>query len=539
MNPSSSSNGVEVIKQTCSSRSFVEEDSRSKRDVFTHYIFLIHGWIGHALEMTYVEQSIDEKIHHDKHLRMKKMEKVASSQNKESYSDEKCDRIRVHSVTSNIGKTADGVANGGKRLSVEIPEYILDDFCSLNEHREVDLKDGDVYDVSLSLVGNSLGGLYARYCLSCIPEYLELKFDDKMGRSCTCRINLHYNVFMTLAVPNLGLASNFPFHTSRLFEKIAAWSMGQTGQDLFFFDDGKGAVKKKARKPKRNQPTQDEDQDECIVYTMSTDYEKYLHPLTKFRKRVAYVNSFKTDICCHTTTAGFFSSKSTYPHKVTTSINGEYPFVVATSLTEEDDYFLKSKTPSYKPQHGKYSTKKQIEIQGLIMSNKLDSLGWTKVFIDSRTMSPIKTYRKKWRKFDSMRKWNEFVGDQSQTQLGWDSSSSHSKSSPVIIMNEQIKPSQNGQNGSQDDDTSTKEESISTSSKSEDYDQKSSIRVTSKDFHKYMTRNERLQVPVGHSIMIANSKDACCEKLNRNGRPIVDYIVMNLIDDVNKFKLCE
>lgn len=499
--------------------------------VLTHYIFLIHGWIGHPREWQYFEQAIEEKINHDKHLAMKNREKVLHK----NACCENRDRIQVHNTISNVDKTADGVAKGGERLASEVQEYIIADISKSHANGDIKLVDSGAYHVTISFCGNSLGGLYARYSLSCTPTYLEYNFTDESGKSSCCCINIHHNVFMALATPHLGLASNFPFKTSRTFEKIAALSMGQTGQDLFFFDDGNGGVKKKKKKKKQSQrkeeSPQGDEEEECLLYTMSTDYDSYLHPLAKFRKRVAYVNSFKTDICAHTTTAGFFSSTSTYPHSTSTRLENDHPFVVATSSTEGDDFFLRSKTPSYKSINRKHSVKKQIKVQGLIMSNKLDSLGWTKVFIDSRKMNPIKTYPKVWKSFKSRSTWSDFMETQSQsTQESWKSNYTHTgteKMAPVIVMNGRFPRSEKSGG-----------ESISSFSRSED--DTSSIdnkRIESKDLFKYMTKNERIQVPVGHSMLIANSKDSCCEKLNFNGRPIVDYIVKNLVDDVNTFKL--
>ena len=74
-------------------------------------------------------------------------------------------QIIVHSVKCNVGKTHDGIRNGGTRLANEIIGFIRKDV-----QKRVDDDDGDksdvYHDVTYSIVGNSLGGLYARYAVS-------------------------------------------------------------------------------------------------------------------------------------------------------------------------------------------------------------------------------------------------------------------------------------------------------------------------------------------------------------------------------------
>eukprot|EP00985_Skeletonema_marinoi_P027122 scaffold21752_cov66-Skeletonema_marinoi.AAC.1 len=69
--------------------------------------------------------------------------------------------IVVHSAKCNVGKTHDGIKNGGTRLANEIINFIQSD--TLNRREEGDSDNDDDINVTFSLVGNSLGGLYSRY----------------------------------------------------------------------------------------------------------------------------------------------------------------------------------------------------------------------------------------------------------------------------------------------------------------------------------------------------------------------------------------
>lgn len=515
----------------------------SKKEITTHYIFLVHGWMGDAKEMLYFEQSLHEKINH--------LKKGGISS--------PFARIRIHSSTCNEGKTSDGVINGGRRLAQEIKEYIEKDISQWYNETEPHTSGNDSYSddnglvkyeihVTISIIGNSLGGLYSRYSLSCIPSKIELDIPLPTGGSFYCVINVHSNIFMTTVAPHLGLANNCSFKTSQIFEHLSARMTGQSGVDLFLLDQKKKSKNRTSKKKNQDKSLQNDcDGKESIVFAMATDYDRFLKPLMKFQKRVAYINSFNTDFQVHTTTAGFFSKRSTYPHVFSVANNNvddkHHPFVIAQSTTEQNEFILQSKTPSFKQMDGlSYKRKEEIKIQDLIMSNKLDALGWTKVFVDSRDMNPIKTLRKAWYSNTSRNLWDEFVSEMRKSQstsrctaslTNYDKASTN-KSARVLMI---------GQFNTEDEDEDTlKEDSISIFMKQgneKERNEDATFTATSKDLFHYMTFNERFQVPVGHSLLIANSKSPFYEKLNRNGRPIVDYIVENLVKDVVQFNSIE
>lgn len=152
----------------------------------------------------------------------------------------------VHNAKCNEGKTDDGIVNGGNRLADEILEVIGHEvekkksLASVND--ENSMLDSPV-DVTISLIGNSLGGLYTRYAIARLAETAEETplGDDKttkpgdfylvsFGKT---KIRLHFNVFCTTASPHLGCAEHTYFPIPRIAEKGIAYGLGDTGRDLF------------------------------------------------------------------------------------------------------------------------------------------------------------------------------------------------------------------------------------------------------------------------------------------------------------------
>jgi triacylglycerol esterase/lipase EstA (alpha/beta hydrolase family) len=84
--------------------------------------------------------------------------------------------VLVHSALSNYEKTTDGIVEGGKRLAREVNEWLAD----VKSHTATQ-------KISLSFVGNSLGGLYCRYALALV---------DWTG--------ITPAIFCTTATPHLG-----------------------------------------------------------------------------------------------------------------------------------------------------------------------------------------------------------------------------------------------------------------------------------------------------------------------------------------------
>jgi len=101
------------------------------------------------------------------------------------------------------------------------------------------------------------------------------------------KYRLHFNIFCTTATPHLGISKHTWVPIPRSAEIGIAQTMGDTGKDLFRLND--------------------------LMKSMATA-PKFLEPLGKFRKRIAYANAYGTDFPVPTQTAAFLSKKSSYPH---------------------------------------------------------------------------------------------------------------------------------------------------------------------------------------------------------------------------------
>eukprot|EP00555_Chaetoceros_dichaeta_P011720 CAMPEP_0198267916 /NCGR_PEP_ID=MMETSP1447-20131203/35165_1 /TAXON_ID=420782 /ORGANISM="Chaetoceros dichaeta, Strain CCMP1751" /LENGTH=445 /DNA_ID=CAMNT_0043958743 /DNA_START=124 /DNA_END=1461 /DNA_ORIENTATION=- len=403
----------------------------------THFVFLVHGWLGNDLEMKYLESAIETS--------KKKYYSQPLNPNQE--------RLVVHRTRNNNGHTKDGILEGATRLANEIKDFILKDTAEqLNRD-----KDSNIHEkhVSISFVGNSLGGLYARYAISLIPA--ELNIDNIIPNT---RVVIHSNVFCTTATPHLGTASHTYIAVPRIVEKGIGKLLSKTGKDLF-----------------RSDGNSDGDD---LIYEMCTDYEQFLLPLSKFQKRIAYANAFGTDFQVPTNTAAFLSEKSMHNHCPTDPSlfgkddnemkNGaEDSFIVAMVTTEQNNDILKE------------NGSKERKHYSLTMSNKMDALGWTKVFIDVRGIIPGPRLNRPLaaRQMTRRQIWSNFL-----------------------------------------------QKKLSTSKTYDD------IRVTSQDLARLMNGSETIGIPIGHQVMIANSKNKRYSDMTANGKPVMDKLANDLVHSI-------
>jgi len=405
----------------------MEENTQNsiKNSIDAHYIFLIHGWLGNAKEMGFLESSINS------------ITESASIANVNTKA--KAARIVTHSAICNDAKTTDGIAIGGIRLAQEIQKFIINDVqsnidgsaTSSNEVLELE------HHCTISFVGNSLGGLYARYALSRLPDKLPLQSDS--GKETTPSVHLQRQLFVTTATPHLGVASNTFLPIPRTLEHGISRIMNLTGRDLFRTDDID------------------------IIYQMSTDYDTFLKPLSLFQKRIAFANAFQTDFQVPTSTAAFLSSESTYPHLIEKDV--DHPFIVAVARTEENLDVLKEKI------------EERIPCKIHAMSVKLDALGWQKVFVDVRDYSPLPGIaRPSFLTTGSRQKWNDFMSGVDRRKK----------------------------------------------------------QVESRDLLRSLSGSDRFVIPVGHQIMVANSKNQRYSRFTAKGRPVMDYLANWMVKDLTQ-----
>jgi hypothetical protein len=161
-----------------------------------------------------------------------------------------------------------------------------------------------------------------------------------------------------------------------------------------------------------------------IVKELGTSPE-YLDPLRMFEKRIALANAFCTDFQVPASTAAFLSSKSEYEQTVVPS---------------RDLYLLTVETEP----NQKYNPED--------MSECLDSLGWTKVFLDVRDQIPIPSIpipftkavkvpdKEKWISKDLIPIMNNAYGGRWQIPLGHSVAIANSRHNFYAWFNEKGKP---------------------------------------------------------------------------------------------------
>lgn len=378
------------------------EDWNHEQEDVVHFCFLVHGHRGLSRDLSYLQAVMQSLSEREKRKRYQK--------------DGMVHDIVVHSAVCNEGKTTDGVACGGQRLVDEMLSVITEKMQGRTSTT-----------VTISVVGNSLGGIYGRYAIARLA-----------------RENLHFNIFCTTATPHLGVSKHTYVPLPRSAEIGVAHAMGNTGKDLFRLNN--------------------------LMKDMATTPE-YILPLGAFRKRIAYANAFGTDFPVPAETAAFLSDQSTYPHHfivendVVVDEGGLVIAILHTPPASSDDVDI-----------GAIATEQHTD-ELVQMSTALDALGWKKVFVDIRKEIPIK-----------------------------------------IPM---------GRRNSQSDSGSEAEET------SLDNLRRKKV-VASRDLATAikLDSSEGLHLPMAHNMIVAFSRSRISTFVNKGGRPIVDALAKELVEDI-------
>jgi len=165
----------------------------------------------------------------------------------------------IHKCKCNLNRTSDGVEQGGERLYDEVLDVIrslVKDECQ----KKISGGNGGGGNkksistpttcVTISMVGNSLGGLYSRYALAKISELAKvpcvnedndetnpLSKEQQSNSNGSILINggeirIHFNVFCTTATPHLGVSGHTWLPIPRKIECMVSKVMGDTGRDM-------------------------------------------------------------------------------------------------------------------------------------------------------------------------------------------------------------------------------------------------------------------------------------------------------------------
>jgi hypothetical protein len=446
-----------------------EDESHSEHisspDV-THFCFLIHGHRGLSKDLAYMQAVMRNLAAAEK--RRRRWEPQNSNDLSEDSSSSSCSShssaqladplihdIVVHSAVCNEYKTTDGVRNGGDRLVEEMREVIKNEM----EKRHPD--QNGVYDITMSVLGNSLGGLFGRYAIAKLVER-HCEKENETEDACWIldgKYRLHFNVFCTTATPHLGVSRHTYVRIPRTAEIGVAHALGDTGKDLFRLND--------------------------LLLTMAT-CPTFLKPLAKFRKRVAYANAYGTDFAVPAGTAAFLSENSTYPHhfteeEITVDSNG---LIIATLHTPSEAHVPPTTTEAdlTLPQcDAEEEVKKYGDHEDELhhMSMSLDRLGWKKVFVDTRKEIPSV----------EIPKALMMVRQKSNSRLVVDANFHALKKHKV---------------------------------------------VRSKDVASAVSSpmDNRVPLPLGHNMIVAFSRSRISTFMNKGGRPIVDALAKELVEDI-------
>ena len=156
----------------------------------------------------------------------------------------------LKSVSNENFKSLGGFKTGGEKLASEIVNHVA-------QHNGLK---------RISVVGNSLGGLYARYAM----KILFNDTDDTIA-------GLRPHRFMSIATPHLGVRNHtfvedFGLKAPDILKVVVSKVMLSTGRDIFGI--------------KENITSRTED---TLLYKMATE-EAYLSPLRAFSSRRLYAN---------------------------------------------------------------------------------------------------------------------------------------------------------------------------------------------------------------------------------------------------------
>lgn len=252
------------------------------------------------------------------------LQKLATEANEK---DSTSRTLIYRSVVNFDNKSKDGIIVCGKRLADEVNELV--ERTKAQQQKTI----------KLSLLGNSFGGLVARAALA------DIHWEQS-------NVIVVPKIFSTTMSPHLG--SRDSMHTKLpkpvLFALInfLGVTLGTTGKDLMRQNDTLG---------------------------MLASDPKYMEPLGRFEKRIAFSNSFRTDFRVATGTALFIAPDSESLHQTDRHFTQNFPFAVH-ALTTPKVKRREQPTPPSKNQW----MREHCE--------KLDALGWTKVFCDIRSELP-------------------------------------------------------------------------------------------------------------------------------------------------------
>ena len=409
-------------------------------------------------------------------------------------------------------------------------------------------------------------------------------------KTAAVRLHLHPNVFCTTATPHLGVSRHTYLPIPRMLETIIGTGMRTTGRDLFRLG-GKSLSSSSSSsmmslaslmRGKRRMPSSrnvddnvdggrdsnangdtigddgivvvetsgrikdDDDIDnigddgcddveevECVIRSMCLG-DRYLDPLRNFRSRIAYANAYGTDFQVPTMTAAFLNDRSVVPHRLVANrvgVVGIPPDDVVGGggsgggTSRNDDGGRDTTVPSFvvavcrtevqlsaTSSMGMESSSDGVggdvlDDDLLLMSQSLDSLGWTKVFIDVRDYLPVAGMSTPTWLRSSYGTLDELIRERTRMDPRG------------IAMSDDVVDGRLGRGGG---DATT--------------DTTAGCILTSQELARSTHVSDSMDLPLGHAVMVANSKNERYSQFNSAGRPVMDKLAKDIIDDILKFQ---
>ena len=502
-------NGIDVDLSSSS--------SKQSSVIVNHVIVLVHGWLGNSLEMDSLKESLQSVIIEEQNKQQQRQTSSSSNPTIERH------RFVVHSALCNEGKTTDGIDAGGRRLAQEINsllQYVVrnnnsnddeDDENNNAENRQHHQKQ----QFTLTICGNSLGGLYARRALADIEW--TVKTDQESSSSIqsqtattTTTNTITPMLFVTTATPHLGVSQHTFIKLPRAVEYPIAQVLEQTGRDLFRFSN--------------------------ILQDLTFD-PKYIRPLLQFQQRIAYANMYSTDFQVPTPTAAFWAVNSDSPHHVVDMIiqpsseeesdnndnkqlsdsvhksalrrNPPSTIVMTVSTPPQHDLLLYSnegstsastnKNDNDSSNDGDYYSSMYRE-----WSKQLDRLGWTKVLVDVREHVPTVHF--------------------------WSTKDSSSSSSSEDDGSSSIADESNNKNDGKESYVTTKKTWTADELLQKFGTGLLESTATMRKGLFFIRPPPPIRLPMGHTVMVANAKDEFNKWVNSGGKPVMDWLSQSIVE---------
>mmetsp|Transcript_22145 Transcript_22145/g.52418 ORF Transcript_22145/g.52418 Transcript_22145/m.52418 type:complete len:473 (-) Transcript_22145:193-1611(-) len=343
----------------CSSQTFASGGKN-----YHHMVILVHGYLGSYREQEYLSEALMREG--------RKALSVVGVESRDDENDESCwSRSNTHNFVvlnskANSGAmelTADGVAKGGKRLASEVSDWVRQQKA---EVQNTDSSSGSQTVMTLSFVGNSLGGLYSRYALTEL-ETIFGKANDNDNDN-----DIHPLVFCTTSTPHLGVSQETFIELPKWTEPYVSSIFRQPTMDDLFCANTSTVIT-----------------DMCHSSNASPQRD-FLRPLKRFRKRIAMANAYNTDFLVSVASGAFLSSRSDSVHH-----HQDSDVVAASAIRLMKDMEHIALQVATLPSSDNGSKQKPSERKSPLVEhdtsdcvNALDDLGWLKIFVDTRSILP-------------------------------------------------------------------------------------------------------------------------------------------------------